>query len=201
MVQETADAFNALVGSIETRMRNQGFLVSETAEPLLPDSALDTLGIPPGFARSFVAQARRPAFTYIAPGLSVPTIQSFAQQPFYRGDDLHPGEDLDAASLAIKPILFFASMESFQLAPRDEQEDPPFQPPYKKLFSVRAGLYFLESERGRIHGFEDAVELILPFGVGGNGFARTSDDLQIGDRRISEEPSCYDRYTDLYQQG
>jgi hypothetical protein len=113
----------------------------------------------------------------------------------------HQEDDSDAASLAIKPILIFASMKSFQLAPRDEQEDPPFQPPYNKLFSVPAGLYFLESERGRIHGFEDAVKLILPFGVGGNGFARTSDGLQIGDRRISEEPSCSNRYTDLYQQG
>jgi hypothetical protein len=201
MVQETADAFNALVESIETRMRNQGLSVPEISKPLLPDSVMDALGIPPGFARSFVAKTRRPAFTYIAPGLSVPTKESFAQQPFYRGDDPHQEDDSDAASLAIKPILIFASMKSFQLAPRDEQEDHPFQPPYNKLFSVPAGLYFLESERGRIHGFEDAVKLILPFGVGGNGFARTSDGLQIGDRRISEEPSCSNRYTDLYQQG
>lgn len=35
MVQETAHAFNALVESIETRMRNQGFSVPDILEPLL----------------------------------------------------------------------------------------------------------------------------------------------------------------------
>jgi hypothetical protein len=198
MVQETADAFNALVESIGIRMRNQGRSVPETSGSLLPDSVMDVSGIPTGFARSFVAKARRPAFTYIAPGLSIPTVQSFAQQLFYHSDDLHQEEDTDAA---IKPILLFASTESFQLAPRDELENLPLQPPYNRLFSVPAGVYLLESERGRIHVFEDAVKLVLPFGVGGNGFARTSDGLQIGDARISGEPSCDDRYTGLYQQG
>jgi hypothetical protein len=201
MVQETAHAFNALVESIETRMRNQGFSVPDILEPLLPDSVMDVLGIPPGFARSFVAKARHPAFTYIAPGLSVPTIQSFAQQPFYRGDDLHQEEELDAASLTVEPILLFASTESFQLADRKEREDPPFQHPHDKLSSVPAGVYFLESERQAVHGFEDAVKLVLPFGVGGDGFARISDGLQIGDERNLEDSSCGNRYTDLYQQG
>jgi hypothetical protein len=129
MVQETADASNALVERIETRMRDQGFSVPDISEPFLPDSVIDALGIPPGFARLFIAKARRPAFTYIATGLSVPTIPSFAQQPFYCGDDLHQKEDTDVTSLTVEPILLFASMEPFQLADRDEREDPPFQPP------------------------------------------------------------------------
>jgi hypothetical protein len=192
---------DALVERIETRMRGQGFSVPEVSEPLLPDSVMEALVILHGFARSFVAKARRPAFTYIAPGLSVPTIQSFAQQPFHHGDNLHHEEDTDATSLTVEPILLFASTEFFKLADRDEREDPPFQPPRDRLSSVPAGVYFLESELQAIHGLEDAVKLVLPFGVGGNGFARTSDGLQIGDRRISEDPSCGDRYTDLYQQG
>ena len=201
MVQETANAFNALVESIETRMRNQGLSVPEISEPLLPDSDLDVLGIPPGFGRSFVTKARRPTFTYIAPGLTVPTRQSLAQQPFYRGDGLDQDDDHDAASIAIKPILLFASSESFQLADRDEREDPPFPNPYDESSSIPAGLYLLESERQLGHAFEDAVKLVLPFGVGGNGFARMSDGLQIADQRYSENSSCGDRYTDLYQQG
>jgi hypothetical protein len=201
MVQETADAFNALVESIETRMRDQGFSVPEISGPLVPDSVMEALRIPPGFARSFVANARRPAFRYIAPGLSVPTAQSFAQQPFHGDDDPNQEEDLEAASLTVEPILLFASTESFHLADRDEREDPPFQTPRDSLSSIPAGVYFLESERQATHGFEDAVKLVLPFGVGGNGFARTSDGLQIGDERSSEDSSCGDRYTDLYQQG
>jgi hypothetical protein len=201
MVQETANAFNALVESIETRMRHQGLLIPEIPEPLLPDSAVDTLGIPPGFTRSFMAKTRRPAFTYIAPGLTVPIRQSFAQQPFYRGGGLYQEEDLDAASIAIKPILLFASSESFQLADRDEKEDPPFQNPYDELSSVPAGVYLLEAERQLGHAFEDAVKLVLPFGIGGNGFARMSDGLQIGDQRYSEDRSYSDRHTETYQQG
>jgi hypothetical protein len=201
MVQETANAFNALVESIETRMRNQGFSVPTMSEPLLQDSIMDAQGIPPGFARSFVAEARRPAFTYVAPGLSVPTRQSFAQQPFYRGGGLYQEEHLDFDSTAIKPILLFASSEPFQLTDRDEREDPPFPNPYDKLSSVLAGVYLLESERQLGHAFEDAVKLVLPFGVGGNGYARLSDGLLIGDRRDSEDPTWDNRYTDLYQQG
>lgn len=202
MVQETADAFNALVDSIETQMRDQRLPVPKISEPLLPDSVTDALGIPLGFARSFLAKARRPAFTHIAPGLSIPTRDSFAQQqPFYRGDDLRVEEEVDDTSVALKPILLFASLQCFQLGDRDEKEDAPFQPPYDKLTSIPAGLYLLESERFLIHGFEDAVKLVLPFGIGANGFARTSDGLNIGDRRASEDSSCGDRYTELYQQG
>jgi hypothetical protein len=201
MVQETADAFDTLVESIVTRMRNQGLSVPETSGSLLPDSVMDAVGIPPGFARSFVAKARHPPFTYIAPGLSVPTRQSFVQQPFYRGHGLRHENDLDAASIAIEPILLFASSQFFQLADIDEREDPPFHDPYDKLSSVPAGIYLLQSERQLEHAFEDAVKLVLPFGIGGNGYARMSDGLQIGDRRDSEDRSCADRYTDLYQQG
>ncbi|KEQ74140.1 hypothetical protein M436DRAFT_63467 [Aureobasidium namibiae CBS 147.97] len=98
MVQETADVFNALVNSMETRMREEGLPVPKTSESLLPDSVLDASGIPPDFARSFVAKARRPAFTHIAPDLSVPTTQSFAQQPFYRGHDLETERNFDHTS-------------------------------------------------------------------------------------------------------
>lgn len=201
MVQETADAFNALVDSIETRMRDQGLSVPKITESLLPDSVLDALQIPLGFARSFFTRARRPAFTYIAPGLSVPTGQFSPQQPFYGGHGMHHEEILDPATTAIKPILLFASSKSFQLADRDEKEDPPFFDPYDRLPSVPAGVYLLESDRQLEHAFEDAVKLVLPFAVGGNGFARLSDGLQIGDQRGSEDRSCGDRYTDLYQQG
>lgn len=93
--------------------------------------------------------------------------------------------------------FFFLLPRSFQLANQDEEEDPPFFDPYDNLPSVPAGVYLLKPERQLGHAFKDAVKLVLPFAIGGNGFARTSDGLQIGDQRGSEDRSCSGRYTEL----
>lgn len=205
-VEETANAFNLLIESIETRMRDQGLPVSTHSGPLLSESSLDEAAIPHGFARLFLAKAKRPQFRYIAPGLSVPDHESFMSQPFSyieADDEDEDDEDEDEGDedITIKPILLFRSSETFDPTSINYRADPFFISPFSQVRSYPAGLYLKESKRMMHHGFEDAVKLILPFGIGGNGFARTSDGLQIGDPQDQSDPSCGDRHADLYQQG
>ncbi|THW47914.1 hypothetical protein D6D21_03171 [Aureobasidium pullulans] len=200
MVQETVEAFSALVNSIEARMKDQGMRVTDADQPLLLDESLEAAHTPHGFARSFLSQARRPSFTYIAPGVSIPNQDSFAQQPFFSVEYEEQDEDVDEDELVIKPILLFASSSSVRLASEDEKNHP-FSWPYNQLLSFPAGLYLTESERSAGHEFEDSARFVLPFGVGGHGFARTSDGLQIGDHQDGQDACCADRIADLYQPG
>ncbi|KAH0250519.1 hypothetical protein KCV00_g1, partial [Aureobasidium melanogenum] len=182
MVQETVKAFNALLDSIESRMEDQGFVVTDSKPPLLPDATLEAAGIPNGFARSFFTQPRRPGFRYIAPDISIPSPGSFLQQPFSSIMHDEQDEDPDEDELIIEPILLFASSSHVSLA-NEEDKYHPFPWPYNQLLSFPAGLYLTDSERSAGHEFEDGVKFVLPYGVGGKGFARTSDGLHI-DLRI-----------------
>ncbi|KAG9523074.1 hypothetical protein KCV07_g2804, partial [Aureobasidium melanogenum] len=200
MVQETVKAFNALLDSIESRMEDQGFVVTDSKPPLLPDATLEAAGIPNGFARSFFTQSRRPGFRYIAPDISIPSPGSFLQQPFSSIMHDEQDEDPDEDELIIEPILLFASSSHVSLV-NEEDKYHPFPWPYNQLLSFPAGLYLTDSERSAGHEFEDGVKFVLPFGVGGKGFARTSDGLHIGDPRDEQDARCEDRLADLYQQG
>lgn len=200
MVQETVEAFNALTKSIEARMEDQGMRVTDADQPLLLDASLEAAHIPHGFARSFLSQARRPNFKFIAPGVSIPDQDSFAQQPFFSVEDEEQDEDVDENELVNKPILLFAAFSSVNLA-SDDEKNHPFPWPYNQLPSFPAGLYVTESERSAGHEFEDSARFVLPFGVGGHGFARTSDGLQIGDHQDGQDACCADRIADLYQPG
>ncbi|KAJ5226527.1 hypothetical protein N7468_007752 [Penicillium chermesinum] len=59
---------------------------TDNLEPLVASSVLDAAWVPdPSFARSFLTQARRPQFRYIAPGLLLPPVDAagfVAARPF-----------------------------------------------------------------------------------------------------------------------
>ncbi|KAI7264092.1 hypothetical protein KC343_g3226 [Hortaea werneckii] len=55
---------------------------SEDLPALSGSDALSALSFPKGFATRFLSWARRPRFTYFAPGLRVPTEQEIVNQPF-----------------------------------------------------------------------------------------------------------------------
>ncbi|THW38086.1 hypothetical protein D6D22_06892 [Aureobasidium pullulans] len=123
-----------------------------------------------------------------------------SHQPFFPVEYEEQDEDVDEDELVIKPILLFASSSNVNLASEDEKNHP-FPWPYNQLLSFPAGLYLTESDRSAGHEFEDSVRFVLPFGVGGNGFARTSDGLQIGDHQDEQDACCADRMTSTNQGG
>ncbi|CZR67307.1 uncharacterized protein PAC_17206 [Phialocephala subalpina] len=82
-VEETVTAFNRLVIAIECRIPKSA-KKWPTSNPLISQQILDSTSVPnPSFARSFLTMIRPPNFKYIAPGLLLPTPESFASsQPF-----------------------------------------------------------------------------------------------------------------------
>lgn len=195
-LQETVKSFGLLVDSIESRIPHPG---SPTSEPLLSDETLDAANMPHGFARAFLSQAKRPSFKYIAPGLSVLDPLSFISQPFFSVVSDPPPED-DEEPKIINPILLFRSSD-FYNAPRDDEHvGLPFSWPYDQVQSYPAGLYITSADR-EVADFEDGARLILPFGIGSHGFARTSDGARFGETSWSPDVESKDTHADLYQPG
>ncbi|KAH7078119.1 hypothetical protein BKA63DRAFT_542329 [Paraphoma chrysanthemicola] len=172
-LEESLQAFQQLVDAIHDRKPSQpqsveqGLLEMVTARnpAILPANS---------FAHRFLAQCPRPAFTHIAPSLSISQNQPFASAS---------GQ---AAANNLFPLLLFAS------TPSAHQE---FR---------RAPLYLSESHPHGDHPFEDGCKLVLPFTLGSNAFARTSDGALIGEhvrREGDEAAEIKPKSAELYQLG
>ncbi|RFU27595.1 hypothetical protein B7463_g8736, partial [Scytalidium lignicola] len=180
-LQETIDVYNQLVDAIIAAMPENAVSQLSTERPLLDDATLDAAHVPFGFAREFLSKAKSTPFRYIAPGLSLPTAETFASQPFA---DVPPDPlpEEDEESQVINPILLFRSAELYS-APPDYKEpsgsDLPFGWPYNEVSSYAAGLYLNGADRGDGNVFEDEAKLVLPFPIGASGYARKSDGSRI----------------------
>jgi hypothetical protein len=76
-LQDTINAFNGLVEAIESRANLTPDL-GEHQSPIIEEHILDSTNIPQDcFARAFVTKARRPDFTFVAPGISLPNPETF----------------------------------------------------------------------------------------------------------------------------
>jgi hypothetical protein len=82
--------------------------------------------------------------------------------------------------------------------------DSPFARNFNNISSYPAGLYLSESDPHGPHPFEDGCRLVLPFTLGSNAFARTSDGALIGEhvRREGDEAAEIEpKSAELYQLG
>jgi hypothetical protein len=181
-LQETVDVYNQLADAIVAAMPENGARQLSSERPLLDDATLDAACIPPGFAREFLSKAKSAPFRYIAPGLSLPTAETFVSQPFTEvPPDPLPEEDEE--SKAINPLLLFHSPELYSGPPDGNDpsgSDLPFGWPYNRILSYPAGLYLSGADREDGNVFEDEAKLVLPFGIGSSGYARKSDGSRIG---------------------
>jgi hypothetical protein len=169
---------------------NQGLLEMVTAghPNILPANS---------FAHRFLAQCAQPAFTHIAPGLSVAQNQLFAPASGQADTNSH------------FPLLLFASTspahQQSRRAPWGEQvHDSPFARDFNNISSHPAGLYLSKSDPHGPHPFEDGCRLALPFKLGTNAFARTSDGALIGEhvrREGAEAAEMEPQSAELYQLG
>lgn len=216
-LEDTIRLFNQLVEAIELRLPQSSSAAASREredvngrEPILrdDDEFFHQLNIPNGFARSLLTHAHRPNFRFIAPGIEIPSQESFTQQPFRHiradGDDDNdddPGneEGEEPTQIKIYPVLLFHSSTTQDLV---NPSDPPFYWPYNQVSTIPAGLYITATDREFSIEFEDSVKLVLPFGIGANGFARTADGARFGENTEDEdnvEPK--DTFCDLYQLG
>ncbi|KAF2627858.1 hypothetical protein BU25DRAFT_392248 [Macroventuria anomochaeta] len=196
-LDDTLEAFQQLVNTIHDKMPSQP---QDTKAGLLD---LVTGGHPQmlpsnSFAYQFLAKSPIPSFTYIAPGLRIAQHQSFA-----------PASE-QAESNKLYPLLIFSSTHSaYQetlCAPwGDLIPISPFSSNFSTISTCAAGLYLTETEPHHAHPFEDGCKLVLPFLLGANGFARTSDDALIGENVHSAGDNAAaklePRSTELYQLG
>lgn len=219
-LNDTVKAFNRLADAIESRIFNEGQQL-DTQKPLnseinpdsylLSEDELEAAGIPQGFAHSFLTKARRPNFRYIAPGLSIPTSESIKSQPF-SSIKRPPGWDgAEDFPHEIYPILLFPSSELYEtwrdptLVPQFANQYRPFHWPYNELKSYTAGLYFTPTDRVSIYEFEDSVNMVLPYPIGGFGYARTADGARFGENKEQKGVAGYVQgggtFADLFQLG
>ncbi len=112
-------------------------------------------------------------------------------------------------SNTLYPLLLFSSTHTAHQETRrapwgEEILISPFPPGFDTV-SYPAGLYLTETDPYRTHPFEDGCKLVLPFPLGANEFARTSDGALIGElvRSAGENaaPEVEPRSTELFQLG
>jgi hypothetical protein len=144
---------------------------------LVHPASFEALPIPEGFAKQFVLQARKPRFTFIAPGLRLPTTNTFANQPFMSTLNLNEG----GPGQVTPPILMFCSESN---VPTDSLSPLSFSNPHEgsEPAECPSGLYLGRCDRTSGTPFEDGCELLLPFKLE-NGWAKQSDlsDLVDGE--------------------
>jgi hypothetical protein len=169
MLDETLDVFNKLVGAIETRLPRQGSTYNDPIECGLVDAdVLQLHDMPPGFARQFLERARTPRFKYVAPGLEVMSTLRFSKQPFL------PNPDGTAEEDEVPAILLFYSNLDYDTS-QDLLEPGgigPFGYPYRHITTFPAGLYLAPTGW---YLSDDTCQFVLPFDVGGDGYARSPD--------------------------
>ncbi|KAK7949397.1 uncharacterized protein PG986_010283 [Apiospora aurea] len=216
-LEETLEVWEQLLIAIEARIPN--YTPSNDSATLFDDSEIDLedAGVLPGFVSEFVAKARRPAFNHIAPGLGLRDAESFAfQQPFRAVPLVYPYNrpEYPGSPTTQFPILLFASSEdlSYDAPPSFGDESiynqnndhvPPFEKPWSQVRSYPAGLYFTRTDQGGQNVFEDGVQLVLPFGIGGRGYARTADGARFGENLEAkqDQPEGHDSHHELFQLG
>lgn len=174
---ECLDLWETVIDLIEQRMS----LAPQAQETGLIDPAsFEALPIPEGFAKQFMLQARKPRFSFAAPGLRLATGDLFATQPFI--STLNPDEE--ASEKVTPPILMFRSesnvstnfLSPFSFGYPHEGPEPEECP---------AGLYLGRCDRTDETPFEDGCELLLPFEFE-NGWAKQSDLSDLANRQQHE---------------
>ncbi|KAK4553646.1 hypothetical protein LTR86_009144 [Recurvomyces mirabilis] len=173
---ETLSVWEMLVELIEQKMEMPS---KSESESMLTADLLDAAGIPDGFARRFLSQARRPQFQYIAPGLEVPTCETFINQPARdepRPYWIVPEKDMNYPE-HVFPILLFRHETASQTSA------DPFQSPWTQhiLGKGLVGLYLDACDRSNRVPYEDGFRLVLPFTFDrfGPGWATRSDGSQV----------------------
>jgi hypothetical protein len=170
-----------LVEAIEKRADPLNLKRSEEddAEPLASRTALTVAGIPRGFAYDLLSHANYSHVWYVAPGVRLPKVEEFLNQPFRKILQDYPKE-----TEGMKMPFLFLRAEGTVSA-----KEAKFRWPFSTIESVPCGLY-LDAFPNAQNPFEDACRFVLPIKLGGNRYARTADFKPI-----------IRSHSDLYQTG
>jgi hypothetical protein len=192
-LNETVDVFKRLVQAIGERLPQKSAVPDgDVTTALVDEDDLRLMKIADGFSKEFLRRAQRPHFEMIAPGLEVQRSFTFTQQSFWsdQGQNMHN----------VPPILLFRAVhppgtnEGYKGPTGD---DRVFQYLFMGIEDYAAGLYLSNFDDNQ----EDQCLMVLPFGIGANGFARNSDGSLYGEDRGNELPNARDVFNGLYSPG
>lgn len=183
------DAWSALVKTLEERAgitkKKQDVEnpddepEDEEDEPLASRTALNIAGIPRGFAYELLSHARHSDIWFVAPGIRLPKVEEFLQQPFKHIPQKFPNE-----TQGMKVPFLFLRCPGEVTA-----KQAKFRYPFSTVETVPCGLY-LDAFPNAQNPFEDACRLVLPIRLGDRRYARTSDGRPL-----------IKSHCDLYQTG
>ncbi|KAK5130470.1 hypothetical protein LTR08_001992 [Meristemomyces frigidus] len=167
-LEQTLEVWQMAVEMIEQKMglNDDGSTQDITSNNSKPDDglihavALDLAEIPDGFAHKFLRRARRPRFTFIAPGLRCPSVEDIAIQPFIESRQQNSEDLTHPEPEKVSPILLFRSDATVSST---EGMNGWYQGPYAQTRDFPSGLYLDPCNRGHDMPFEDGCRLILPF--------------------------------------
>ncbi|THV01259.1 hypothetical protein K435DRAFT_776100 [Dendrothele bispora CBS 962.96] len=134
-------------------------------EPLIDRATLTRWGVE-NFAFEFLSRARKPSFTYIAPGITVFNSSTFNAMMELNGGTLQQWiQDRDMGDMA--PILLFPGDTPVDLEGEDELDRYLFNIEHQYLINNMSGVYLEPS-----WNWGDSIKLVLPYSIGQNGHVR-----------------------------
>jgi hypothetical protein len=179
-LEDTINAFNGLVKAIESGVNAPSSLGNHQGQ-IIEDYVLDNTNIPRDcFARAFLSKARRPNFTFVAPGISLPDPDTFGS------DNVIPIITDEFHTKTVPPIRILDAKGHLSSA---DTAAPPFDLPYNKIRHVPCGLHIPNADLMSDTVEEASARLVLPFRLGNNNYAWKSDT------------SRFYNAVDLYQPG
>lgn len=97
--------------------------------------------------------------------------------------------------------LQYCTNDLHELSASTSTQQSPLQWPYSSITEYPARLYLTCSDPSTDNTFEDECMLILPFPIGGENFARTSDGTRLGEDRDYDTVTSKDTFGRRYQHG
>ncbi|RMY51999.1 hypothetical protein D0865_06029 [Hortaea werneckii] len=156
-------------GIVERIERQIGLDPAGERQALLDSEALSTFPFPEGFATRFLSRARRPRFTYFAPGLRVATEQEILDQPFAYNEE---NSDVEDEPSKVPPLLLLRTDVSVSAAGPFWLH--VFEPVILRSAQCPCGLYLTPCDRTYRYLQENGCSLVLP-GTSSSGWARKAD--------------------------
>jgi hypothetical protein len=185
-VEEALSAWDDLLDAIDERKPHSGATSLRPTQAIFTLEELKSTSLRVnGFAWNFFLRARRPPFTYVGPGLRLPTLEELGHTLFPLEDRYETDSAADSASILVPPVPVLIGSQT---------ATPWLGPPYAQTPPIPWGLYLDACELDGPCLFEDGCRLVLPYSLGENGFARKADGSLL-------TAGVGDGHAELYQLG
>lgn len=191
-IEKAVAALTRLLDAIECRLPLSTLPNGQFMDLPYSESVINEACVPNNsFIRSFLLAlpVRRIQFRYIAPGIGIQSATEFIAQPFAKLLD-NLSSRFDAKDSSDMPVCLFRG---------DGVNASPWIKPWfpdGNAQDIPSGLY-TEWIHKWLADFGNQCRLLLPFGIGARGYARSSNGIQLGHHtsdRILEDVS-----SELYQ--